>query len=711
MKIYLLSLIFLLANVCFSQENEEREREREEKDSLKYEIEELTITGTRTTKRIIDIPYSVFRVDKKELTYGKKVSAKDLLADVPGLFLQTRYGGSDLRISLRGYGTRSNTGIRGIRILQDNIPVSETDGNTVADEIDFNALGGVEVVKGNISSLYANAPGGVINFLSDLYFENSFIKTSNQAGSFGMKQTDDRIGIKTNDYRFTMSYNYKNVDGFRPHSTEYSNLVNAIYEAYIGKKATLDVQGNYVRSIVKMPGSLTEQEFDKDPLQAWDLAVSQDFKRDTKKGRLAVRFKTYLDNKESNEFELTGFGGIKNLEQTDFLSYNVLNRYTAGSFLRYRNKTKLFKRDNDFNIGFDYAFQSGPSQEFENIGGHKGSPGPLTEDNIGNWGIYFYEQYNIIKKKMDVYISGRYDKFVFTRNLLTVNTGIIDTTRVFEQFTPKIALNFKLTKDIALYSSYGLGFDVPASSEMDNYPLTTNPRVSLNPDLNPQKSNNFEFGLKGNIINKRRTEWFRKALFDITYFNYNIRDEIVPLIVSGKSYFRNAAKSNRSGLEVGFMSEPAEGLELTVNYIYTHFKYKEYDALLYDTLLGQFYHSDFSNNMMPSYPSHMLNFILGYEFEISDKIDGLLQFDCDYVTKMFVDDKNSQSTSPFFYSNPMAGINFLINRINILTYIGVNNIFNKRYVGFININDYRSRFYETGEPRNIYGGINISYKF
>ena len=155
MKTRILAILLFITPFCFAQEDEDEEQ----KDSIKYEIQELTITGTRTLKRMIDIPYSVFRVDRKELSYGKKVSAKDLLQDVPGLFLQNRYGNTDLRISLRGYGTRSNSGIRGVRILQDNIPVSETDGQTVVDEIDFNALGGVEVVKGNISSLYANAPG------------------------------------------------------------------------------------------------------------------------------------------------------------------------------------------------------------------------------------------------------------------------------------------------------------------------------------------------------------------------------------------------------------------------------------------------------------------------------------------------------------------------------------------------------------------------
>ena len=158
MKFGSLVLIFLAINCCFSQE-------QAKEDTLKYDLQEFIIVGTRTTEKILDIPYSVYKVDKEELSYGRKVSAGDVLADVPGLFLQSMYGNQDVRISVRGFGTRSSSGVRGVRILQDGIPESEPDGETVLDAIDFTSLGGVEVVKSNLSSLYANAPGGVVNFV------------------------------------------------------------------------------------------------------------------------------------------------------------------------------------------------------------------------------------------------------------------------------------------------------------------------------------------------------------------------------------------------------------------------------------------------------------------------------------------------------------------------------------------------------------------
>jgi len=57
-----------------------------------------------------------------------------------------------------------------VRILLDGIPESEPDGQTRIEAIDFQSIGSIEVVKGNSSSLYTNAPGGVINFINDIGF-------------------------------------------------------------------------------------------------------------------------------------------------------------------------------------------------------------------------------------------------------------------------------------------------------------------------------------------------------------------------------------------------------------------------------------------------------------------------------------------------------------------------------------------------------------
>jgi len=695
-----LMFLFVITSISYSQE--------EERDSMKYETEELVITGTRTLEKIIDIPFSIFRVDKKELMFGKKVSAKNVLADVPGLFLQSRYGNKDIRVTIRGYGTRSNTGVRGVKILQDGIPESEPDGETVVDAIDFTSLGGVEVVKGNLSSIYGNSPGGVVNFLTDIYFPDNYISSNNQYGNYGFIQNGGKIGIKTKDYRFFLSYNYRNLKGYREHSSEYGHLVNSVFESYLGAKSSLQVLTNYVRGINKIPGSLTKDQFYADRMQARDLAISQDFRNETKKGRLAVRFKTTFGKNDNNELEITGYGGIKDYLKTDDESYMISNRNSLGSLIRFTNRANIKGRANMFTAGMDYAFQSGPRTIFDNINGAKG----LTvidqfEDLQSSLGFYLEDQFEVIKNKSNVFFSSRYDRVSLSKNSLQYH-GFTDTSRVFNNFTPKLGINYKLTPYIALYTSYGIGVDIPAVSELDNNYTTSNIKYTLNPDLKPQTSQNFEFGLKGNILNKK-SEFLRKLKFELTFFDYVVRDEIIPFTINQNTFFRNATRTNRLGLELGLMCEPFEGIELVTNYTYTNFKYQNYSAVIQGPS-GNIV-ENYDGNFVPSIPKHIFNLILNYEFEISDKLNGLLQWDCDYLTKMYVNDNNSENAPSYFYGNVMGGINFTFGKFNTVLYAGVNNIFDRRYVGYVNINDFYGRYYETGEPRSIYSGLNVSYKF
>ena len=91
-------------------------------DTVINDLHEVVITGTRVSKKIIDIPYPVSRINLVEYRYDRKINSSDVLTPVPGLFLQSRYGNHDVRFAIRGFGSRSNSGIRGVRILLDDIP-------------------------------------------------------------------------------------------------------------------------------------------------------------------------------------------------------------------------------------------------------------------------------------------------------------------------------------------------------------------------------------------------------------------------------------------------------------------------------------------------------------------------------------------------------------------------------------------------------------
>jgi len=677
-------------------------------DSI-VQVDAIVITGTRTKKKIIDVPYAMERVEMADHKYDRKVTIDDVLSDIPGLFLQSRYGNHDVRISMRGFGSRSNTGIRGVRILLDGIPESEPDGQTRIEAIDFQSLGSIEVVKGNASSLYTNAPGGVINFISDVSFPRSHAVTFNQFGSFGLRQNGFKTGLRTERYGFLTTYSYHNAEGYRAHSQDYWHILNSALEINAKQNATLRIYLYVADGLIKLPGSLTKEEFDADPRQAYARDAARDTKRITRKGRLGLRYETLLG--ADDEFELTTYASIKYFERTA-ATYRLFNRDGLGGSARYVARGRLFDKRNEFSVGGDWFYQYGPIQEYENIAGVKSDILlGLTDERIGNTGFYVQNSLTLVPGKLDLLLTGRYDNVLFdTRNqILEVQSA----KRRFEDFTPKAALNYKLTPKIALYTSFGLGFDTPAGNELDNFPTSSDPNTLVNPDLDPQHSKNFEIGVKGSVV-PATASLLKGATFGATFFASNVEDEIVPFDVFGDVFFRNSAVTRRKGIELGLDAQMSHGVRARGAYTYSDFDYDEYTAATIEfNDQGNIVTStaDFSGNTVPSVPRHNLAVSVACERRLAANAVGFVKTSFTHVSGMFVDDANSDETEGYSLVDPLAGVDLALGGVDLLISGGVNNVFDEEYVGFVNINATSKNFYEAGEPRNYYGGINLGRRF
>lgn len=680
-------------------------------DTLTFEMDEVVVTGTRTYKKIIDIPYSVSRLSNVNYKYDKKIAINDVLGSVPGIFMQSRYGNHDVRISIRGFGSRSNTGIRGVRILLDGIPESEPDGQTRIEAIDFNSVGSIEIVKGNSSSLYTNAPGGVVNFINNVYLPKSTFTSFNEFGSFGLRRNGFKTNVRGDNYGFLLTYSYHNYKGFRKHSEDYWHIVNSVFETSPTVNSRLEILGYFVSGLIRLPGSLTQSEFDIDPYQAAKREVDFDYRRISKKGRLGLRFNSYFGEKLNNQIELTGYGTIKYFERTT-KEFRIINRIGIGSSFKFVNNSKIINVMNEFSFGGDLFYQSGPVQYFNNINGKRGDTlSKSIDESIINTGFYLSNSTELYKDKLSLLLTGRYDQVSFDQKNLTLE--VQNDARSFNAFTPKAALNYKITPAIALYTSYGYSFDTPAGNELDNYPLSTNPDKLFNHDLQPQKSRNFEFGIKGSIHNQSYT-LLRNIAFEVTFFNSLIQDEIVPFEVDREVYFRNSAKTNRLGLEVGTDVDISKGLKLKLAYTFSNFKYDEYSARAISidgagNLIVQ--EKSFSGNEVPSVPKHNLMFGISYERKLMEEVKGFTKFSYQYASEMFTDDANSESSNHYNLLNGLLGFEAIFGRITLLISGGVNNILNLKYIGFININSTNKRFFESGMPRSYFSSVHIGYTF
>lgn len=103
-----------------------------------------------------------------------------------GLQVQNRQNyAQDLQLSIRGFGSRSTYGIRGIRLYVDGIPATMPDGQGQTSNIDLSSVQNVKVLRGPFSALYGNASGGVMNVTTQTGQQPPTIEASSYYGSFG----------------------------------------------------------------------------------------------------------------------------------------------------------------------------------------------------------------------------------------------------------------------------------------------------------------------------------------------------------------------------------------------------------------------------------------------------------------------------------------------------------------------------------------------
>lgn len=261
----------------------------------------MIVTATPQTVSELDTPAAVSVIEGEDMRLATpRVNLSETLTSVPGLQVQNRQNyAQDLQISIRGFGSRSAFGVRGIRLYVDGIPATMPDGQGQISNIDINSIQDVEVLRGPFSALYGNASGGVINVTTETGRQPPTLEASSYYGSYGswrygLKATGAMgDGTQPGDVDYTVSTTRFTTHGYRDHSGARKNLANAKLGVRLDDVSKLSLIFNSVDIKADDPGGLTESEWKADPQQA-PRAEQYNTRKTIKQTQAGLRYERQL---------------------------------------------------------------------------------------------------------------------------------------------------------------------------------------------------------------------------------------------------------------------------------------------------------------------------------------------------------------------------------------------------------------------------------
>src|SRR5579872_3161835 len=131
-------------------------------------LSNVVVTATRVAMPAYDVAASISDVPAAALEDDALgINLSDDIGFVPGLLAFDRHNyAQDQQVSIRGIGSNSTFGIRGVRIYQDGIPQTGPDGQGQISQFNLDSAQRVEVLEGPFSALYGNSSGGVIQIFT-----------------------------------------------------------------------------------------------------------------------------------------------------------------------------------------------------------------------------------------------------------------------------------------------------------------------------------------------------------------------------------------------------------------------------------------------------------------------------------------------------------------------------------------------------------------
>ena len=671
----------------------------------------MVVTAAPTTVSELDIPAAVSVVNGDEMRQAApRVNLSESLGAVPGLQVQNRQNyAQDLQLSIRGFGSRSTYGVRGLRIYVDGIPATMPDGQGQTSNIDIGSVDTIEVLRGPFSALYGNSSGGVINVTSQTGTQPPTVEASSYYGSFGtwhygMKATGAvGDGSHAGDVDYTVSTNRFTTHGYRDHSGARKNLANARLGVRINDVSKLTLLLNSVDIKANDAGGLTADEWRDNPRQS-PRGDQYNTRKNTRQTQAGLRYERQLSAQDdlsvmmyAGERETTQFQSIPRapqLKPSHAGGVIDLTRHYQGIDTRLTHRGELLVPVT-LTAGLDYENMSERRKGYENFVMVNGAPqygeqGALrrNERNL-MWNVdpYLQTQWQLTDK-LSLDAGVRYSSVWFDSNdyYITPGNGDDSGDASYHKWLPAGSLKYALTDAWNVYLSAGRGFETPTINELS---YRSDNQSGLNFGLKPSTNDTVEIGSKTRIGN---------GLFTAALFQTNTDNEIVVDSSSGgRTSYKNAGKTRRQGMELGLDQQFGESWRLKAAWTWL-------DATYRTNVCDD---ASCNGNRIPGIARNMGYASFGYQPEQGWYAGS----DIRYMSDIMANDENTAKAPSWTVVGLTTGYKWSYGRMDMDLFGRIDNLFDREYVGSVIVNESNGRYYEPAPGRNYGIGLNLAWRF
>jgi iron complex outermembrane receptor protein len=667
-------------------------------DTIPRRLPPVVVTRDKA-RSPLDLPYAISTVRPDSLSPGQPhTMPEQTLFLLPGITVANRNNPSqDARISIRGFGARSQFGVRSLRVLRDGMPLTMPDGQTPLDYLDLESVGRVETIRGSASSLYGNASGGVINLRStpppSAPLAGAF---RTWAGDNAMRRNTLLLGGTSGATSYTGSIGRTQSDGVRRWSNQ--QLTNTFFRAgteFRGTEFAVIGMGLDM-PVAQNPGALTRIQFDTNPEMADPQSITKRARKAVHQAQVGLQARrTYGDG----EMEAQVYEGRRTLDNPLAFSVVGIGRHTSGASLRYTYPPTM-GAVHAFRLTFGAEAQSlndarknwancnglaVPTATCPVIGVDKGNLSLDQREKVQSFGAYAREDAEF--GPANITAGFRVDRTQFAVLDKYLSDGRNDSgDRTMEAFSPMAGVTLRVTPQQSVYFTLSTAFETPTTTELANQPTGI---AGLNTTLDPQYSRTTEVGAKGRA--------FDVIQYDFALYATTVKDELIPFdIGSGRVAYQNAGRTRRRGGE-GSLSYGIGPLALNAAFTYSEFTFVNF-------LSGT---TQMAGKSIPGIPVNQVQFSAAYHHRL-----GFALVEWQAKDKIWVNDANLAAAPGYALVNVRAGANAAFHKAWLSPVFGVQNALNREYVASVAVNAAGTvttgKFYEPGPGRTWYVGLSAA---